>query len=141
MRGNGNESLDFRTGMADSLMQEIARLLAALAQTGEPSAIDLRSLPMTATDRAELEERLGQGDIAAALVVAGRSEVWETRYSGVWWVRHFGADEKIAAERIEITQVPEILLTHADDIAAASARLHADLVTMMGSARESAEHV
>ena len=55
MRGNGSESLDFRTGLADSLMQEIAQRLAALAQTGETSAIDLRSLPMTSADRAELE--------------------------------------------------------------------------------------
>ncbi len=116
-----------RTGLAQSLMQEIAQLLDAYSERGEESAIDLRSLPMTPADRTELEERLGRGDVAAMLDVAGVSEIWETAYPGVWWVRHLGADDKIAAERIEIAAVPEILLAQTDDIAAAAARLRAEL--------------
>ena len=104
-------------GMADSLLQEIAERLAAFANAGEASAIDLRSLPMAPSDRDELEERLGHGDVSAMLDVAGRSEVWETGYAGVWWVRHFGAGDAVAAERIEITAVPEILVAHSADIA------------------------
>ncbi len=92
-----------RTGMADSLLHEIAERLADLAATGQTSAIDLRSLPMTPADRRELEDRLGRGEIEARLTVGGASEIWETRYAGVWWVRHFGAGDKIAAEQIDIT--------------------------------------
>jgi hydrogenase-1 operon protein HyaF len=118
----------FRTGLADSLLREIAEHLDGLVRTGERSAIDLRSLPITAADRSELEERLGRGDIEALLTTAGTSEVWETRYAGVWWVRHLGAGGKIAAERIEITTCPEILISDAADIAAASKRLTEDLI-------------
>lgn len=122
-----NDIAGMRTGLAQSVLGEIAERLAALASTGETAAIDLRSLPLTSADRAELEDTLGRGDVTARLTVAGTSELWETRYSGVWWVRHSGADDKVAAERIEIAAVPEILLAHDADIAAACARLRADL--------------
>ena len=79
-----------RTGMAESLLQEVARLLERLAGSGETSAIDLRSLPMTEGDRNELAERLGSGEVRILFDVAGTSEAWETAYAGVWWVRHLG---------------------------------------------------
>lgn len=137
-----NAMAEFRTGLAQSVLREIAQRLAALVSTGGTAAIDLRSLPMTPADRSELEQSLGRGDVAARLNVAGTSELWETRYSGVWWVRHFGADDKIAAERIEIAAVPEILVTHDADIAAASARVYADLAgETFGVAGEPGAHV
>lgn len=113
----------FRTGMAESLLHEIARRLTTLAETGEASDIDLRSLPMTQGDRGELEHRLGRGEVEALLTVAGTSEIWETQYAGVWWVRHFGAGGKVAAEHIEITPSPQVLASHHDDVAAAALRL------------------
>jgi hydrogenase-1 operon protein HyaF len=122
-----NDIRGMRTGLAQSVLGEIAERLAAFASTGETAAIDLRSLPLTSADREELEDKLGRGDVTARLTVAGSSELWETRYSGVWWVRHSGADDKVAAERIEIAAVPEILLAHNADIVAACARLRADL--------------
>jgi HupH hydrogenase expression protein, C-terminal conserved region len=128
MRGEAIAPADFSTGMAKSLMREVARHLDALAKSGETAAIDLRSLPMTETDREELEEELGRGDVAVALDVAGRSEIWETGYAGVWWVRHYGGDDRVAAERIEITTVPDIIVTHRADIEAAAARLRDDLL-------------
>jgi hydrogenase-1 operon protein HyaF len=131
----------FRSGMAQSLLREIAEHLSNLANAGEASAIDLRSLPMTPADRDELEERLGRGEVEVMLDVAGKSEVWETRYAGVWWIRHLGANDKVAAERIEITKVPEILVTHGADIAGASARLRKELAAgqSLDSSKE-AEH-
>jgi hydrogenase-1 operon protein HyaF len=116
-----------RTGMAQSLLREIAERLATLAGTGEASAIDLRGLPMTAGDREELEEALGRGDVSATIELAGRSEVWETGYAGVWWLRHFGAGDNVAAEFIEITRIPDILAAHPDDIEQSSERVAAEL--------------
>ncbi len=142
MRADGDGLAGVRTGLAQSVLQEIAAQLSLLAAKGETSAVDLHSLPMTPADRNELEERLGRGDIEATLNVAGTSEIWETRYSGVWWVRHFGADDKIAAERIEITVIPEIFVTHGADIAAAALHLHNDLAGQTSKlAGERAEHV
>jgi HupH hydrogenase expression protein, C-terminal conserved region len=131
-----------RTGLAESLLWEILQHLAALASRGEDAAIDLHSLPMTQADRRELEERLGRGDVEAMLNVAGTSEIWETRYSGVWWLRHFGADNRIATERIEITAVPDMLVTHKADITAAAARLNDDLASRsLNPAGEHAEPI
>ena len=136
MSAECNSIEGFRTGMAHSLLAEIAERLDALAASGEPAAIDLLSLPMTPADRAELEELLGHGELEAALDVAGLSQIWETGYAGVWWIRHFGGGEKVAAERIEITALPDILMTHDADIAAASMRLRDDLAE-----RETQAHV
>jgi hydrogenase-1 operon protein HyaF len=116
------------TGMALSILAEVGRLLEALAEHGREAAIDLRSIPLTEADRADLEERLGRGEVSARLDLAGESEVWETRYAGAWWIRHRGAGGKIASEQIAICRIPEILLTHPVDIEAAAARLQADLL-------------
>ena len=115
------------SGLAQSVLREIAAHLAALADVGESAAIDLRSLPMTAADRGELESLLGRGEVTVKLDVAGTSELWETRYSGVWWVRHRGEGERIATERIEIAAIPEILVSHDADIAAAAARIREEV--------------
>lgn len=115
------------TGMAWSILAEIGQLLEALSANGEAGSIDLRSLPMTDADREQLEELLGRGEVRADLDLAGASEVWETSYAGVWWIRHKGARDKIASEEIAVTLVPEILLTHPIDVEAAATRFRDDL--------------
>ena len=129
-RGNGASCLDGQaTGMAMSVLAEVGRLLEALAESGEEGAIDLRSLPLSDADRAELEERLGRGEVRAELDLAGESEVWETTYPGAWWIRHRGARGKIATEEIAVCRIPEILITHPVDIEAAAARIRNELET------------
>lgn len=129
-------------GLADSVLCEIAQALQAFVQTGETSAIDLRSIPMTDADREVLEERLGHGEVSVTLDVAGNSEIWETGYAGVWWVRHRGADERIAAETIVISTIPDILQTHKDDAEVAAERLAQVVAAMPASEyKEDAHHV
>jgi len=118
---------DQTTGMAWSVLAEVGRLLERLATTGAPGAIDLRSLPLTKADRHELEALLGRGEVSADLDLTGRSEVRESAYAGAWWIRHFGAGARIAAEEIAICPVPEILLAHPADIQSAARRLQHDL--------------
>lgn len=127
MSHDGIDLDEFRTGLADSVLREIAEHLAALAGSGATAAIDLRSLPLTNADRSELESRLGRGEVTVKLEVAGTSELWETSYSGVWWVRHFGDGGRIASERIEIAAIPQILLSHDEDIAAAATRVREEV--------------
>lgn len=109
--------------LARAVLVEIATALARLAETGEETLIDLRSLPLSPDDLAHLDEILGPGEVTCALDVAGRSEVRETGHSGVWWIRHFGADDQVAVEEITVARVPEILMSHPDDIARAARRL------------------
>ena len=120
---------DRATGMALSVLAEIGRMLEALSESGQAGAIDLRSLPLSDVDRAQLEEVLGRGEVRAELELAGNSEVWETTYPGVWWIRHRGAGSKIATEEISVCAIPEILMTHPVDIKAAAGRLREELET------------
>ena len=117
------------TGMALSVLAEIGRMLENLAASGEPGFIDLRSLPLSDADRAQLEALLGRGEVQLELELAGVSEVWETAYSGVWWIRHRGAGGKIATEEISVCRIPEILISHPVDIEAAAGRLRQELET------------
>ncbi|MFN3867497.1 MAG: hydrogenase expression/formation C-terminal domain-containing protein [Hyphomicrobiaceae bacterium] len=117
------------TGMAAAVLAEIADALSRMAATAEETSIDLRGLPMTDADRNELQEALGRGEVTATLDVAGRSEILETGFSGVWWVRHFGNDARVSSEEIVIGRIPAILLAHPDDVAAAASRLHIVLST------------
>ncbi|NLH79901.1 MAG: hydrogenase expression/formation protein [Phyllobacteriaceae bacterium] len=109
--------------LASAVLAEVARALSLLAETGEETTIDLRSLPLGPADLEALVERLGDGEVACTLEVAGRSEVRETGYAGVWWIRHFGADDAVAVEEIAVTRIPEILVSHPDDVAHAAKRL------------------
>jgi hydrogenase-1 operon protein HyaF len=109
--------------MAFAVLAEVGRLIAALADSGATGAIDLRSLPLTAADREQLEALLGRGEVRAELVLAGRSELWETSYPGAWWIRHLGTDGRVASEMIAVCPVPDILAAHPADIQAGARRL------------------
>lgn len=127
-----------RTGMADAVLREIVSLLEAFSRTGAEAAIDLGTIPLTAADRDEIEHRLGRGEIEAKVSVAGDSEVWETAYAGVWWVRHRGLGGRIACEQVAITATPDILITDREDARAAAKRLSDDLAVADESANEEA---
>jgi len=110
------KALDKPTGMANAVMNELSDHLKRLADEGETSIVDLQSLPMTEADIDELADMLGVGEVKATVSSIGTSSVRETAYRGIWWVTHYGHDEKVVSELIEITQVPEILITHMDEI-------------------------
>jgi hydrogenase-1 operon protein HyaF len=113
--------------MASALLSEIAAALARLAEDGETGSVDLRSLPLSDADRLELADALGSGEVRASVACTATSEVYETAFAGVWWVRLLGESGRVSAEHIEIARVPEILLAHPADIAAASRKLAAAL--------------
>ena len=130
------------TGMAYSILSEVAQRLHTLAECNEPSTIDLRSLPLTQRDREQLQELLGHGEVSIRLEVAGATEIWETAYHGVWWIRHMGAGGRVATEEIAVTRIPEILLSDLHDVAAAAARIRHDLDQgRPGQSQPEASHV
>jgi len=110
------KTLDKPTGMASAIMNELSDHLKRLADEGETNIVDLQSLPMTEADINELADMLGVGEVKATISSIGTSSIRETAYRGIWWVTHYGDDEKVLSELIEITQVPEILVTHIDEI-------------------------
>ncbi|MGD2119658.1 MAG: hydrogenase expression/formation C-terminal domain-containing protein, partial [Chromatiales bacterium] len=110
------KTLEQPTGMAQALLHELLDALQLLADSGTSNAIDLRSLPLTEADTAQLAELLGKGELSARIDSIGHSQVQETSYSGIWWISHYGGDGELLAEILEITTVPQLLVSHADDI-------------------------
>jgi len=104
------------TGMANVIMSELKGHLQNLLESGQGHSIDLLSLPMTDADVNELADYLGVGEVKATINNIGSSSLRETAYPGVWWVTHYGDDNKVIAELIEVARVPGILVTHEDEI-------------------------
>ncbi len=108
------------TGMALALLQEVADHLRTVADGGERQIVELGNLPLSDGDFRLLEEKLGRGEVEATISASGRTEVFETAYTGVWWVKYFNEGDHPAAQQLEIGTVPMILEAHPDDIQASA---------------------
>lgn len=104
------------SGNAWPLMMEIAEMVRTLVDSGETAAIDLSALPLTPADKEWLKERLGSGQIHVTLEAEGQSSLDETACPGVWWVTHRDTRDRVMAEFIEVTLVPDLVKAHPDDI-------------------------
>lgn len=117
---------DFTTALRDgklkpssqvlALLQEILDMLDTFHATGETNSIDVRSLPLAPGDYDFLHAFLGDGEVSASVDTLGLSEIKETRFSGIWWLKHYNTDEEIVAELIEVTSLPDILNTQTSDL-------------------------
>lgn len=110
-------------GGITAILAELITLLERLAESQQSAAIDLRSLPMSPQDHAELKRALGEGEVEATVNAQGRSSARETRIGGVWWVEHRNQAGELIAELLEVTRVPAILASASDEIAAGARAL------------------
>jgi len=113
----------FPATQAPAILREVEALLARLIETGETGAIDLRGVPVAAADLEMLARELGEGEVSATIVAGGPSTIRETAFAGVWWVTHRGEDGGVVSECIEITRMPEILLSQREDMLQSVKRL------------------
>jgi hydrogenase-1 operon protein HyaF len=116
------------TGNVLPLLHEIKHALQRLVEQGREDVIDLGSIPMTSGDEQVLETFLGQGEVKASLDALGKSEIHETRFSGVWWIVHYNENDERIGHFIEITNMPKILKSQAEDMQAALIELNEQLV-------------
>lgn len=122
------QGIDLPTGIPEALLREIATAMARVAEGAEARhIIALHGLPLGPVDRQVLQDSLGRGEVRAEVTVAGPSEVYETRFAGVWWICDRDDQNKVTAEYVEIAQVPSLLHADLDDIAADAAALTAAL--------------
>jgi hydrogenase-1 operon protein HyaF len=121
-------------GGLEALLHEISRILDQLVSHGTGESIDLKGLPLSADDYARLEEFLGCGEVRIALEADGHSQMRETAFPGVWWVRHHNRDDDLTAEFLEIAQIPAIAVTERIEVSGGLDRLRARL-RADGSAR------
>ena len=105
------------------ILFEVRHALEELLDSGETSIIDLRSIPLAPGEEETILKTLGQGEVHARLSALGPSEIYETRYAGVWLITHYNEEEAIVSRFIEITKLPDILKSQQEDMSYALAEL------------------
>lgn len=113
----GSAGADLRTQNLRPLLQEIKQALQELVNDGSSSVIDLAAMPFSSQDEEDLREHLGKGEVSATLDAFGPTLVQETALPGVWLVEHKDAESRRLTLNLEVTRIPEILVTPAEDIA------------------------
>lgn len=98
------------------LLHEIRHALEALLKSGESSMIDLRSIPLAPGEEETIINTLGRGEVHARLDALGPSEIYETQYTGVWLVTHYNENDSIVSRFIEVTHMPDVLKSQAEDM-------------------------
>lgn len=98
------------------ILHEVRHALEKLLETGDASIIDLRSIPLAPGEEETIIKTLGHGEVHARLDVLGPSEIYETRYAGVWLVTHFNEEESIVSRFIEVTELPDVLKSQREDV-------------------------
>jgi hydrogenase-1 operon protein HyaF len=109
------------------ILHEIRHALRKLLETGECSIIDLRSIPLAPGEEQTIIDTLGCGEVHAKLNALGPSEIYETRFSGVWLITHFNEENSVIGRFIEITVFPDILKSQHDDMTFSLDRLENEL--------------
>jgi hydrogenase-1 operon protein HyaF len=104
------------SGNVEPLLHEIAHALERLIGVGQSSIIDLRGVPLAPGEEERILEFLGTGEVRAEFEAGGRSTVNESRFPGVWVVTHHDATGDIMSRLIEITRMPEILCSQAEEL-------------------------
>jgi hydrogenase-1 operon protein HyaF len=116
------------------VLREIHAALYSLQSNGQTHTIDLRQLPrMSAEVYQALRDDLSQGEVSAVVDAEIKVEVAETKYPGVWWLRHLNERGEVTTEVIEITEMPTILMPHRVDIAAGIVKLQDHLLILAGN--------
>ncbi len=118
------------TGNVALLLNEIGHALDRLIEAGESTTIDLGAIPMTPQEAVELDEALGQGEVAATLEADGHSDILETSFPGVWRITLRSTGGAVMARHVEITRIPEILLSQDIDMVAGRRRLAQQIETL-----------
>jgi hydrogenase-1 operon protein HyaF len=111
------------------LLNEVRHALKALVDSGTTHIIDLRSIPLAPGEEETIIKSLGQGEVHARLNALGPSEIYETRYAGVWLITHYNESEVIVSRFIEITRLPDILQSQLEDMSNGLTELSQELNT------------
>ncbi len=123
--GNDNAARTYPFyGNVRPILAEVLHAIDRLLETGEPTTIDLASLPFGPGELEHLEATLGTGELSAKLDALGASRISETAYPGVWWLEHRNAHDEVVGRFLEVTRTPEILSSQDADIVAGRARLN-----------------
>jgi hydrogenase-1 operon protein HyaF len=105
------------------LLHQIRHALQNLLDNNISEVIDLRSIPLAPGEEDRLLQVLGTGEVQVKLNALGPSDIIETRFNGVWLVTHYNDENEIISRHIEITRMPDILLSQTHDMSDALQQL------------------
>jgi hydrogenase-1 operon protein HyaF len=130
----GNQQFNIHAGNeltwnVEPILHEVRHALEILLKNGDSSIIDLRSIPLAPGEEKTIINTLGQGEVHARLDALGPSEIYETKYAGVWLVTHFNEAESIVSRFIEVTEIPDLLKSQREDVLGALNGLATQLET------------
>jgi len=111
------------TGNDILILNEVHHALKLLAEKEQSTTIDLRSIPMAPGEEDKINDILGTGEIKVTLDSMGISEIIETGISGVWLITHYNLAQEVTGKFLEITRVPDLILTHPEDLKNGLSRL------------------
>lgn len=104
------------SGDLQAVLQLLMDMVISLVETGASNFIDLKSASLAPGDHEKLKLILGEGEVEAIITALGPTHVVETLIPGVWWVTHKNSNDEVISEFIEVTSLPEILLTHHEEL-------------------------
>lgn len=99
-----------------SILVEIQQGLEEFYKTGTKHIIDLDAIPLSAFERIKLLDLLGKGEVLINLSLLGESQIYETQFAGVWIIKHLNELGQISNAFIEITDIPDLVLSQKEDI-------------------------
>ena len=127
-------------GNAVPVLNEIRHGLARLADSGEPTLIDLGAMPFGPGDEDRLLALLGSGEVQATVDALGPTKIRETRFPGVWLVEYLNTEGQRMALQIEVADAPRIIRTQPADIADALVSVGELLASLADPASAEALH-
>ncbi len=116
-------SENLETGNVTPILHQIRHAIEQLLAQNDTMTIDLNAMPFAPGEKDQLQAILGEGEIKAQLNALGKSEIYETQYASVWWVAHYNSNDNLMGQFIEITWLPEILRSQAEDVGHALSQL------------------
>jgi hydrogenase-1 operon protein HyaF len=106
-----------------SILVEIQQGLQLFYKSGIKRMIDLDAIPLTPFERVKLLDLLGKGEVIISLSSLGVSQIYETNFSALWVIKHHDEQGKISNVLIEITDIPEIVLSQKEELSVLSEEL------------------
>ena len=85
--------------------------------------VNLSLLPISPDDLNLLGARLGVGPITILSRGYGNCRIGSTACKSVWWIKYFNSEDALILNTIEVTNMPDVAVASAEDIADSAHRL------------------
>ena len=109
---------------ARPILEEVAHQAAARREGDPAHVINLSLLPMSPADAAHLGAVLAAGPVRILSRGYGSCRVTSTVVRDTWWVQYVNGYGNPMVDSIEITDVPEVAVASAEDVAESASRIH-----------------